>query len=148
MVTFSRRNDWASSSRSSAIVCACLAGDVFFIARRGFTLVLLESFLVVFGINNKRDGETDRGGKLHVDNRGAPRKQLPPAAKSEFYFRRLVTSTKKSKLPIRSNRMPSISVQSFNNFLALPSRIACFSTRNGLRLDFIHKFECQLIAKP
>ena len=36
---------------SSAIVCACLAGEVFTTAPRGFTLVLLEPFLVVVGIS-------------------------------------------------------------------------------------------------
>ena len=62
-VASSRCKDWASARRSSAFVWACLAGDVFTTARRGFALVFLEPFLVGVAIYPKRPKQSCWSGE-------------------------------------------------------------------------------------
>jgi hypothetical protein len=65
-VAFSRCKDSASRWRSSAIVCACLATDVFTSGWRGFAFLFLEPFLVVLAIKQKAGTEILVGEKLEV----------------------------------------------------------------------------------
>ena len=77
-VAFSRCTDWASSWRSSAIVWACLASDVFPAGRRGFALVFFEPFFVVGAIEAKTKTETIcRGRTIRMTGSRTPHKQTP-----------------------------------------------------------------------
>src|SRR5215813_14945104 len=87
-VASSRCNDSASCRRNSPFVCPCPATDVFTTARRGFTLVFLEPFLVVVATKHRVGRPSQTKLKRWPDQfncgNGSP----------VFYARRLVASRK------------------------------------------------------